>query len=106
MTKSFFFQAAYEVKHMHAVQADRLRNLQKLNSKLNERFTKETQLVQIVDDQIHLSITSALSSDDSRKAAFQLAFDEDQQIVAVSEILPNFQCLFEFWKTYTTSVRK
>ncbi|VAI79870.1 BEACH domain-containing protein B-like isoform X1 [Triticum dicoccoides] len=74
--------AAYEVKHMHAVQADRLRNLQKLNSKLNERFTKETQLVQIVDDQIHLSISSALSSDDSRKAAFQLAFDEDQQIVA------------------------
>lgn len=65
---------------MHAVQADRLRNLQKLNSKLNERFTKETQLVQIVDDQIHFSITSALSADDSRKAAFQLAFDEDRSM--------------------------
>ncbi|XP_044956208.1 BEACH domain-containing protein B-like isoform X2 [Hordeum vulgare subsp. vulgare] len=74
--------AAYEVKHMHAVQADRLRKLQKLNSKLNERSTKETQLVQIVNDQIHFSITSALSTDDSRKAAFELAFDEDQQIVA------------------------
>ncbi|KAM0867256.1 hypothetical protein ACQ4PT_042104 [Festuca glaucescens] len=74
--------AAYEVKHMQDVQADRLRKLQELHSKLNEYSTKETQLVQIIDDQIQFSITSVLSVDDSRKAAFELAFDEDQQIVA------------------------
>ncbi|KAM0841857.1 hypothetical protein ACQ4PT_058739 [Festuca glaucescens] len=74
--------AAYEVKHMQDVQADRLRKLRELHSKLNEYSTKETQLVQIIDDQIHFSITSVLSVDDSRKAASELAFDEDQQIVA------------------------
>ncbi|XP_047071626.1 BEACH domain-containing protein B-like [Lolium rigidum] len=74
--------AAYEVKHMQDVQAERLRKLRELHSKLNEYSTKETQLVQIIDDQIHFSITSVLSVDDSRKAASELAFDEDQQIVA------------------------
>ena len=74
---------------MQDVQADRLRKLQEMHSKLNEYSTKETQLVHTIDDQIHVSITSALSADDSRKAAFQLAFDEDQQIIAVSEMLPN-----------------
>ncbi|XP_024315441.1 BEACH domain-containing protein B [Brachypodium distachyon] len=74
--------AIYEVKHMKSVQADRLRQLQELHSKLNECSTKETQLVQIINEQIHLSVSSAVSADDSRKTAFLLAFDEDQQIVA------------------------
>jgi hypothetical protein len=84
---------------MQASEADRLRKLQELHSKFNEYSTKETQLVQIIDDQIHFSITSALSADDSRKAAFQLAFDEDQQIIAVSQMLP-CQHIFVFWRTY------
>ena len=79
---------------MQAVQDDRLRKLQELNSKLNEYSTKETQLVQIIDDQIRSSITSALSADDSRKTAFQLAFDEDQQIIAVSEMLQKCSSAF------------
>lgn len=70
---------------MKAVQFDRLRQLQELHSKLNECSTKGTRLVQIIEDEIHFSITSVLSADDSRKSAFQLAFDEDQQIVSVSE---------------------
>jgi hypothetical protein len=51
--------------------------------------------VQIIDDQIHFSITSVLSVDDSRKAASELAFDEDQQIVAVSQMLPMPYCVLE-----------
>jgi hypothetical protein len=80
---------------MQDVQADRLRKLRELHSKLNEYSTKETQLVQIIDDQIHFSITSVLSVDDSRKAASELAFDEDQQIVAVSQMLPMPSCVLE-----------
>ncbi|XP_062179129.1 BEACH domain-containing protein B-like [Phragmites australis] len=74
--------AADEVKHMKAVEADRLKQLQELHSKLNEYSTKETQLLQTIEDEIHFTITAALSADDSRKAISQLAFDEDQQIVA------------------------
>jgi hypothetical protein len=80
---------------MQDVQAERLRKLRELHSKLNEYSTKETQLVQIIDDQIHFSITSVLSVDDSRKAASELAFDEDQQIVAVSQMLPMPSCVLE-----------
>jgi hypothetical protein len=67
---------------MKAVQADRLSQLDELQSKLNEHFTEETQLEKMIEDNIHISITSALSADDKRKIAFRLAFDEDQQIVA------------------------
>uniref|UniRef100_A0A0E0Q1M9 BEACH domain-containing protein n=1 Tax=Oryza rufipogon TaxID=4529 RepID=A0A0E0Q1M9_ORYRU len=74
--------ATVEVKHMKAVQADRLSQLDELQSKLNEHFTEETQLEKMIEDNIHISITSALSADDKRKIAFRLAFDEDQQIVA------------------------
>ncbi|KAL6603651.1 hypothetical protein ACP70R_044012 [Stipagrostis hirtigluma subsp. patula] len=74
--------AADGVKYMKAVEADRLKQLQELNSKLNEYSTKETQLLQIIEDEIHFTIAAALSADDSRKVAYQLAFSEDQQIVA------------------------
>uniref|UniRef100_A0A0A9AX26 BEACH domain-containing protein n=1 Tax=Arundo donax TaxID=35708 RepID=A0A0A9AX26_ARUDO len=67
---------------MKAVEADRLKQLQELQSKLNEYSTKETQLLQTIEDEIHFTITAALTANDSRKASSQLAFDEDQQIVA------------------------
>ncbi|WVZ78912.1 hypothetical protein U9M48_026555 [Paspalum notatum var. saurae] len=73
---------ANEVKHMKAVQADRVKQMHELHLKLNERSTKETQLVQAIEDEIHFTITAGLSADDSRKAASQLAFREDQQIIA------------------------
>uniref|UniRef100_A0A0D9WT97 BEACH domain-containing protein n=1 Tax=Leersia perrieri TaxID=77586 RepID=A0A0D9WT97_9ORYZ len=75
-------EATAEVKHMKELQADRLRQLEELQSKLNEHFTEETQLEKTIEDDVHFLITSALSGDDKRKIAFRLAFDEDQQIVA------------------------
>lgn len=79
------FQAASEVKHMKAVQDDRLKQLQELRLKLNESSAKETQLVQAVENEIHFIVSAALLADDSRKAASQLAFREDQQMIAVTE---------------------
>lgn len=79
------FQAASEVKHMKAVQDDRLKQLQELRLKLNESSTKDTQLVQAIENEIHFIVSAALLADDSRKAASQLAFREDQQMIAVTE---------------------
>ncbi|PWZ18278.1 BEACH domain-containing protein B [Zea mays] len=73
--------AANEVKHMKAVQADRLKKLQDLRMKLNECSATEIKLAQAIEDEIHLTITAVLSADDNRKTAFQLAFREDQQII-------------------------
>lgn len=90
-------QAADEVKYMNEAKADRLRQLQELHSKLDERSIEEIEQVQSFEDDILFAKTAAISADDSRKAAFQLAFYEDQQIVAVSCDHSNFyqtcQCL-------------
>jgi hypothetical protein len=86
------FQVADVVKHMKAVQADRLKQLQEIHSKLNQCFTKETELVQTVENEIQFTISASLSTDDSRKTASRLAFNEDKQIITVSDsalILPN-----------------
>ena len=70
---------------MKAVQADRLKQLQELQFILNESSRKETWLVQAIEDEIRFTITAVISADDSRKAASQLAFHEDQQMIAVTE---------------------
>ncbi|KAJ1260421.1 hypothetical protein BS78_10G231000 [Paspalum vaginatum] len=74
--------AANEVKHMKAVQADRVKQMEELHLKLNECSIKETQFVQAIEDEIQFTITAGLSADGSRKVASQLAFREDQQIIA------------------------
>lgn len=74
--------AADEIKYMNEAKADRLRQLQELHSKLDERSIEEIEQVQSFEDDILFAKTAAISADDSRKAAFQLAFYEDQQIVA------------------------
>lgn len=74
--------AADEVKYMKAAKDDRLRQLQELNSKLDERLIEDIEQLQSFEDDIQFAKTTALSADDNRKAAFKLAFDEDQQIVA------------------------
>jgi hypothetical protein len=84
MVSLIAFQAANEVKHMKSVQAVRLKKLQELQLKLNESSTKETRLVQAMEDKMHFTIAAALSADDGRKAASQLAFHEDQQMIMVT----------------------
>lgn len=74
--------ASDEVKYMKDAKADRLRQLQDLNSKLDERLIEDIEQLQSLEDDIQFAKTATISGDDNRKAAFKLAFDEDQQIVA------------------------
>lgn len=82
---------------MKDAKADRLRQLQDLNSKLDERLIEDIEQLQSLEDDIQFAKTATISGDDNRKAAFKLAFDEDQQIVAVScghsKFYQIFQCL-------------
>uniref|UniRef100_A0A0D9YMP2 BEACH domain-containing protein n=1 Tax=Oryza glumipatula TaxID=40148 RepID=A0A0D9YMP2_9ORYZ len=74
--------AADEVKHMKDAKADRLRQLQELHSKIDESLIEDIEQLQSFEDDIQFAKSAAISVDDSRKAALQLAFDEDQQIIA------------------------
>uniref|UniRef100_A0A0A9DC66 BEACH domain-containing protein n=1 Tax=Arundo donax TaxID=35708 RepID=A0A0A9DC66_ARUDO len=74
--------ATDEVRYMKDAKADRMRLLQELHSKLDERSIEDIEQLQSFEDDIQFAKTAAISVDDSRKSAFQLAFDEDQQIVA------------------------
>ncbi|TVU00170.1 hypothetical protein EJB05_54428 [Eragrostis curvula] len=68
---------------LNLIQKDRvLAALQELHSKLDERSIEDIEQLQSFEDDIQFAKAAAISADDSRKAAFQLAFDEDQQIVA------------------------
>lgn len=64
--------------------------LQEFHSKLDERSIQDVEQLQSFEDDIQFAKTAAIAADDSRKTAFQLAFDEDQQIVAVSHDQPHF----------------
>nr|BAD25221.1 putative LvsC [Oryza sativa Japonica Group] len=74
--------AADEVKYMKDAKADRLRQLQELHSKIDESLIEDIEQLQSFEDDIQFAKSAAISVDDSRKAALQLAFDEDQQIIA------------------------
>ncbi|RLN08296.1 BEACH domain-containing protein B [Panicum miliaceum] len=75
-------QATDEVKYMKDAKFDRMKLLQELHSKLDERSIQDVEQLQSFEDDIQFAKTAVISADDSRKAAFQLAFEEDQQIVA------------------------
>ncbi|CAD6251786.1 unnamed protein product [Miscanthus lutarioriparius] len=74
--------ATDEIKYMKDAMVDRMKLLQELHSKLDERSIQDVEQLQSFEDDIQFAKTAAIAADDSRKAAFQLAFDEDQQIVA------------------------
>ncbi|XP_023157987.1 BEACH domain-containing protein B isoform X1 [Zea mays] len=74
--------ATDEAKYMKDAIADRMKLVQELHSKLDERSIQDVEQLQSFEDDVQFAKTAAIAADDSRKAAFQLAFDEDQQIVA------------------------
>nr|CAD1832089.1 unnamed protein product [Ananas comosus var. bracteatus] len=74
--------AVDEAKYMKAVKVDRIKQLQELRLKLDEHSVEELNQLQNFEDEVQSNKSAVLSADDSRKAVFQLAYDEDQQIVA------------------------
>ncbi|KAK8941578.1 hypothetical protein KSP40_PGU012221 [Platanthera guangdongensis] len=74
--------AADEAKYIRATKTDRRKQLQELHAKIDVSSLEEYNQWKSFEEDMTSTLNIVLSSDDSRKIAFQLAFDEDQQIVA------------------------
>lgn len=68
---------------MKTLKADRGRQLHELHTRMDETSLAESSNKKAFEDEIQSSLTSILASDDSRRAAFQLAYEEQQQNVTV-----------------------
>jgi hypothetical protein len=80
----YYSQVVDETKYMKKVKSDHMKQLQQLCVKLDEHSVEELNQLQSFEDEIRSYKVAFLSADDKRKASFQLAYDEDQQIVTVS----------------------
>ena len=57
-----------------------------LRARMNDIPSSDSFHTKSFEDEIQNSLNGILASDDSRRASFQLAYEEEQQIVAVSTI--------------------
>nr|POF26456.1 beach domain-containing protein b [Quercus suber] len=73
---------ADEAKYMKALKTDRSKQLHEFNTRMDETFSSELNNKKAFDDEIQSNLTSILASDESRRAAFQLTYEEEQQNVA------------------------
>nr|XP_011458851.1 PREDICTED: BEACH domain-containing protein lvsC isoform X3 [Fragaria vesca subsp. vesca] len=73
---------AEELKYIKSLDTDRQRQLHELHSRMDENVTAESDNRKAFEDEINSSLTSILALDDSRRAAFQLTHEEEQQNVA------------------------
>lgn len=80
-------QATDEAKYIKDTKTDRIMQLQELHAKINECSLAEHNQQTTFEEDMTSTINKIVSLDDSRRAAFQLAYDEDQQIVAVKILL-------------------
>ncbi|XP_058069394.1 BEACH domain-containing protein B isoform X3 [Magnolia sinica] len=71
-----------EAKYIKTSKADRTKQLQELRFRIDEAASAELTQKKAFEDEIQASLIAILSSDDSRRVVSQLAYDEDQQIVA------------------------
>lgn len=68
---------------MKTLKTDRSMQLHEFNTRMDETFSSELNNKKAFEDEIQSSLTSILASDESRRAAFQLTYEEQQQNVAV-----------------------
>ncbi|KAI3896170.1 hypothetical protein MKX03_000290, partial [Papaver bracteatum] len=73
---------ADETKYVRNSKEDRVKQLQELRIRLEESSAAECHHKKVFEDEIESSLSFIVASDDGRRAAFQLAHDEDQQIAA------------------------
>ncbi|TYH12058.1 hypothetical protein ES288_A06G035800v1 [Gossypium darwinii] len=71
-----------ESKYVKMLESDRSRHLQELRAKMDENSSSEINTQKTFEDEIQSSLRSILASDESRRAAFLLAHEEEQQNVA------------------------
>lgn len=88
----FIFQVVDEIKCIKTTQADRLKQIEEHEVKLEEHSSLEMNHWRAFEEETQSNIYAVLSADDNRKFAFQLAYDQDQQMIAVrwSSFLLNF----------------
>lgn len=77
-------QFADEVKYVKSSTADRTMQLHELRVRLDETAVADSNQKKAFEDEMQSSLNVILASDDNRRSSFQLAYDEHQQIVAVS----------------------
>lgn len=85
---SFNFQVSDEVKYIKTSQSDRTRQLVELNARIEEISSIDLSNMKVLEDEIKNSLSIILASDESRRAAFQLTHEEEQQNVAVCSQVP------------------
>ncbi|KAE8695387.1 Binding isoform 4 [Hibiscus syriacus] len=76
---TFLFQVSDESKYIKMLESDRSRHLQELRAKMNENSSSEVYNQKAFEDEIESSLHTILDSDESRRNAFLLAHEEEQQ---------------------------
>ncbi|XP_022773061.1 BEACH domain-containing protein B-like isoform X4 [Durio zibethinus] len=71
-----------ESKYVKMLESDRSRQLQELLTRMDENSSLEINNQKAFEDEIQSSLHAILASDESRRAAFLLAHEEEQQNVA------------------------
>uniref|UniRef100_A0A7N0VH18 BEACH domain-containing protein B n=1 Tax=Kalanchoe fedtschenkoi TaxID=63787 RepID=A0A7N0VH18_KALFE len=71
-----------EAKYIRNFKAERSKHLLELSLRLDENASAESAQKKAFEDEMHVTLNAILASDENRRAAFQLAHDEDQQIAA------------------------
>ncbi|XP_057532553.1 BEACH domain-containing protein B isoform X2 [Amaranthus tricolor] len=74
--------ASDEAKFIKSLKTDRLRQLADLRTRIDENVMAESSQKKAFENELQIMLRGILASDDSRRAAFQLACDEEQQVVA------------------------
>ena len=73
------------MKYIKGSTADRTRQLDDLRFRMDEVLNSESNQQRVFEDETQSNLSSILASDDGRRASFQLACDEEQQSIAVSQ---------------------
>lgn len=76
-------QIADETNYMRTSKIDHEKQLHELRIRMEENFSNESNNQKVFEEEMQSSLTSILIADDNRRAAFQLAYEEEQQNIAV-----------------------
>ncbi|KAI3726569.1 hypothetical protein L1987_66367 [Smallanthus sonchifolius] len=71
-----------EVRYIKNATVDRTKQIDEVRVRMDENMSSDLNQLTFFEDEIQSSLNVILASDDSRRASFQLAHDEEQQVTA------------------------
>lgn len=77
-------QVSDEVRYLRHATIERKKQLDEFPVRMDENMSFDLNQWRTFEDEIRSSLNTILTTDDSRRASFQLAHDEEQQVTAVS----------------------